>query len=71
MSERWKYQIKTGGTWGVFMTLLMVFFESENTSIIAQLLSWQFYFRLVALLVTGIFVLAYFTWKARVKRMQH
>jgi len=71
MSERWKYQIKTGGTWGVFMTLLMVFFESENTPITAQLLSWQFYFRLVALLVTGIFVLAYFTWKARVKRMQH
>jgi len=67
MSERWKYQITTGGSWGLFMTLLMAFFESEKTSFLAQLFTWQFYFRLIAFLITGIFILGYFTWKAKTK----
>jgi hypothetical protein len=27
MSERWKYQIKSGGLWGVFMVIFMTMFE--------------------------------------------
>lgn len=63
MSERWKYQIKMGGFWGVFMAVFMALFELRETSLYEQFTSFQFYFRLVFFLIVGIFILGYFTWK--------
>jgi hypothetical protein len=63
MSERWKYQIKTGGFWGLFMTVFMALYESKEIPLQEQLTSSQFYFRLVFFLIMGIFILGYFTWK--------
>ena len=65
MSERWKYQIKTGGIWGLFMAAFMAFFEIKENPILEQLSSFQFYFRLVCFELVGIFILGYFTWKNR------
>ena len=68
MSERWKYQLKMGGFWGVFMIVFMTLFEIKEKSISEQLSSTDFYFRAISYLVIGIFVLGYFNWKSKVRR---
>lgn len=68
MSERWKYQLKTGGIWGVFMVIVITFFDLKDKPIITQLSSWNFYVRGVIYIGIGIFVLGYFNWKAKQKR---
>ena len=68
MSERWKYQLKMGGFWGIFMIIFMTLFEIKEKSISEQLSSKDFYFRAISYLVLGIFVLGYFNWKSKVKR---
>lgn len=68
MSERWKYQIKTGGLWGVFMVVFMTLFEISEKPLAQQLQSGEFYFRAVVYIVLGIFILGYFNWKAKIKR---
>ena len=45
MSERWKYQLKTGGIWGVFMVVFTTLFDLNDKSLIAQLSSLNFYIR--------------------------
>jgi len=67
MSERWKYQIKMGGFWGIFMTAFMTWYESKQHPLSEQLSSPQLYIRLAGFLVFGIFVLGYYTWKSRNK----
>lgn len=68
MSERWKYQLKTGSFWGIFMTVFMALFEMKEHPLAEQLASWQFYFRMITFLITGIFLLGYINWKAKVRR---
>lgn len=68
MSERWKYQIKTGGFWGIFMTVFNVLFEIKEKSLIEQLTSKTFYLKLVVYVLVGIFALGYFNWKQKLKR---
>ena len=68
MSERWKYQLKMGGFWGVFMVIFMTLFELKEKTVSQQLSETSFYIRSVSYLVIGIFVLGYFSWKEKVKR---
>ena len=68
MSERWKYQLKMGGFWGVFMVIFMTLFELKEKTISQQLSENNFYIRAVSYLVIGIFVLGYFSWKEKAKR---
>ncbi len=68
MSERWKYQLKMGGFWGVFMVIFMTLFELKEKTISQQLSDNNFYIRAVSYIVIGIFVLGYFSWKEKVKR---
>jgi hypothetical protein len=68
MSERWKYQIKTGGVWGVFMTIFNVLFDIKEIPFSEQAATANFYIRATAYILVGIFVLGYFTWKSRVKQ---
>ena len=68
MNERWKYQIKTGGFWGIFMTVFNVLFELKQVSFLEQISKPTFYIRLVVYVLVGIFVLGYFNWKAKLKR---
>jgi hypothetical protein len=63
MSERWKYQIKMGGIWGVFMTVFNVLFDIKETPFSAQVALLLFILKPSHILV-GIFVLGYFTWKS-------
>jgi hypothetical protein len=68
MSERWKYQIKMGGFWGVFMVIFMTLFQLKEKTIAEQLSDTNFYIRAVGYIVIGIFVLGYFNWKEKIKR---
>lgn len=69
MSERWKYQIKTGGIWGVFMTVFNVLFNIKEIPFSEQVSAPGFYLRAAAYILVGIFVLGYFTWKSKNKRI--
>ena len=68
MSERWRYQIKTGGFWGVFMILFMSLFELKEKPFMQQLSNPNFYIRAFFYLATGIFLLGYYNWKQKEKR---
>ena len=68
MTERWKYQIKTGGFWGLFMTVFMAVFQMKEIPLSVQFTSFQFYFRFVVFILVGIFVLGYSSWKAKNKK---
>lgn len=64
MSERWKYQIKIGLFWGIFMSVFNLLFEIREHSIREQIAEPKFYFRAITFIVVGIFVLGYFNWKS-------
>lgn len=68
MSERWKYQIKMGGIWGLFMTVFNVLFDIKDTPLAAQLAAPAFYLKALAYILVGIFVLGYYTWKSKQKQ---
>lgn len=68
MRERWKYQIKSGGLWGVFMILFMSLYELKEKSFSEQLSNPNFFIRAFFYLVTGIFLLGYYNWKQKIKR---
>ena len=69
MSERWKYQLKTGGIWGVFMVIFTTLFELKEKPLAEQLSSPNFYLRSILYIGIGIFILGYFNWKAKNKRI--
>ena len=68
MSERWKYQIKMGGVWGLFMVVFMMLFELKEKSFTQQFSDQNFYIRAVSFILLGIFVLGYFNWNSKNKR---
>lgn len=68
MSERWKYQIKMGGIWGLFMVVFMMLFELKEKSFAQQFSDQNFYIRAVSFILLGIFVLGYFNWNTKNKR---
>ena len=68
MSERWKYQIKMGGFWGIFMTVFMVLFDIKEHSFQEQIANPNFWIRSIAYIIIGIFVLGYINWRGKVKR---
>ena len=68
MSERWKYQIKMGGIWGVFMSFFMLLFDLKTISVSEQLSQPSFYIRAATFIILGIFVLGYITWKSKTKQ---
>ena len=68
MSERWKFQIKSGGIWGVLMIVFFTLFELEKTSFIQQIENPKFWLRSLIYLLSGIFILGYFNWKAKLKK---
>ena len=68
MSERWKYQIKMGGIWGLFMIVFNVLFDLKDTPLAAQVAAPSFYLKAVAYILVGIFVLGYYTWKSKQKQ---
>jgi hypothetical protein len=71
MSERWKYQIKTGAFWGIFMSVFNLLFELQEKPLGVQLSTPVFYFRAVVFILVGIFLLGYVNWKQKVKQQNN
>jgi hypothetical protein len=69
MSERWKYQLKTGLPWGIFMTAFMIVFEIKQVSFLEQISKPFFYFKAICYIALGIFVLGYSSWKSKMRRL--
>lgn len=70
MNERWKYQIKTGLPWGIFMTVFMILFEIRQVPFLEQVSKPFFYFKAFAYVAVGIFILGYSSWKSKIKKTQ-
>ncbi|AWA29128.1 hypothetical protein HYN48_02955 [Flavobacterium magnum] len=68
MSERWKFQIRTGVFWGVFMSFFQLLFEMKRTPVTTQLSDVGFYVATLAQILVGIFVVGYFSWTSRPKK---
>jgi len=68
MSERWKYQVKTGVFWGLFMIGFSTWYLSGTTPLATQLADNGYYFRAVGYIVFGIFELGYSSWTAKKRR---
>ncbi len=68
MTERWKYQLKTGGFWGVFMIVFTTAFALKEKPFAIQIADSGFYIRAVGFLLFGVFALGYSSWKAKIKR---
>jgi hypothetical protein len=68
MSERWKYQLKVGLPWGIFMSVVMIFFGVNDRPFTEQIQSQFFYIQTVGFLLFGVFVLGYSSWKSKIRR---
>ena len=69
MSERWKYQIKTGLPWGIFMIAITSYFGLKEKAFIVQITDTNFYLRAIGYVLFGIFVLGYSSWKNKTKKI--
>nr|WP_314839622.1 hypothetical protein [uncultured Flavobacterium sp.] len=67
MSERWKYQLKIGSIWGISFSLTLQVFDLLNMSFSQAFLSQRSLLRMLFFIVTGIFVVSYFSWKQKIK----
>ena len=68
MNERWKYQIKVGLFWGLFMVICISLFEWKEKPILVELTTFKFYVRAALYIVVGIFAIGYFHWKEKKKQ---
>jgi hypothetical protein len=67
MSDRWKYQVKFGVFWGVFMTAFNILFEIKEISFSEQISKPDLYLRFVVHTGLGLFLVGYFNWKSQAK----
>ena len=68
MSERWKFQLKNELIWGLLVSFIMAGFDLFEMSIENALLSNKNLFRMLLFILTGVFVVSYFSWKKKLIR---
>ena len=69
MSERWKYQIKTGLPFGIVMPIIMTLFEWYGTSetFAEAFFTMKFLIKLIVFVTIGVFLIGYSYWRERAK----
>jgi hypothetical protein len=67
MSERWKFQLKNGLIWGLIMSFLMYAVDTIDMSFRDAFLTRKNLFRILFFVITGIFLVGYFSWKKKNK----
>ena len=67
MGEKWKYQLKMGIIWGLFMSVFNLLFNLQSQPLVQQLQSSGFYVRAVLFIVVGVFVLGNYNWNKKNK----
>lgn len=68
MSERWKFQIKYGLIWGFMVSFIMVGLDLLEMTFEDAFLSKRNLFRMLFFVLSGIFVVSYFSWKKKIKK---
>lgn len=68
MSERWKYQIKSGLVFGITLAFAISVFKGIEDGFVNEYFTWKFLFKLLIFIAIGIFGIGYFNWKAKVKK---
>lgn len=71
MSERWKYQIKTGLPFGIILPIVLMSFEWYGTSFSETFISMKFLIYLVVFLFVGVFMIGYSNWRQRKKNEEY
>ncbi|MGV3697804.1 hypothetical protein [Flavobacterium sp.] len=71
MSERWKYQIKTGLPFGLGLPIVITSFEWFGTSFAEAFLTKKFLVYLLVFLFFGIFVIGYSNWREKKKNEEY
>ncbi len=67
MSERWKFQLKTGLIWGLITTFIISAIDTFEMSLEGAFLSRKSLLRIFFMVLTGIFIVGYFSWKKKIK----
>ncbi|MEC5164568.1 hypothetical protein RCH18_000284 [Flavobacterium sp. PL11] len=67
MSERWKYQIKTGGLWGLIIAVIIPTLDLFQLSFEHAFLSRQNLVRTAYFIIVGVFLIGYLRWRKKVK----
>ncbi|MFT5251869.1 MAG: NADH:ubiquinone oxidoreductase subunit 6 (subunit J) [Flavobacteriales bacterium] len=68
MTDRWKYQIKTGGMWGFATATIISLFNLTDKSIEEEFLSKKYFIKLLYFILFGILIVGYFSWKKKFKK---
>ena len=68
MSERWKFQLKNGLIWGLLVSFITAAFNLYSMSFEDAFLSKKNLSRMLLFVISGIFVVSYFSWKKKIKR---
>ena len=67
MTDRWKYQIKTGGLWGFATATLLSLINLTEVTFEEEFLTKRYLIKLMFFLITGIFIVGYLSWKKKIK----
>lgn len=67
MSPRWKFQIRNGLPFGIFMAIFMTGFDAALENSIQPFLTRTFLIKLLVWMILGVFVVGYFNWRERKK----
>ena len=68
MGDRWKYQIKNGGIWGLIVSSCIAVIDLFEMSFEEAFLSKEKLLRTLYFVLAGIFIIGYSNWKKKVKR---
>ena len=71
MSERWKYQLKTGLPFGLMMPIALTSMDWYYTSFAEAFFSVKFLIKLIIFLVVGVFLIGYSNWRAKKKEEEY
>jgi hypothetical protein len=69
MTDRWKYQIKTGGLWGFAAATLLSLFNLTEVPFEEEFFSKKYLVKLIFFLIAGIFIVGYISWKKKTKEV--
>lgn len=67
MSERWKYQIKTGGLWGLIIAVVIPTLDLFQLSFEQAFLSKHNLIRTIYFVTFGVCLIGYLSWRKKVK----
>lgn len=71
MSDRWKYQIKSGLPFGLLLPIFITALDWYGTSFEEAFLTQKFMISLAVFLFAGIFIIGYFNWREKQKNEEY